>query len=103
MAIPRRGLQELRTLSGKVDQPSLPYRGYMKITCLEMEKARRALERRSAAARIADIDARLKEIEAEKAALVQLLEGRTPGRPTGVRGLEVKSGAVGRGGFRFRY
>ena len=41
MAIPTKGINNIRTLSGRVDQLSLPYRSYMQITCLEMEKARR--------------------------------------------------------------
>jgi hypothetical protein len=43
----------------------------MQITCLEMERARRNQERRNASQRIAVIDARLREVEAEKAALLQ--------------------------------
>jgi len=39
MAVPTKGLTNIRTLSGRVDQVSLPYRSYMQITCLEMEKA----------------------------------------------------------------
>lgn len=104
MATPKRGLREIRTLSGRVDQVSLPYRGYMKITCLEMEKARRRSERKSANQRIADIDGRLKEIEAEKAALLQVLEGRNGGKPIAVPGFELKP--VPRrstGGFKLRY
>ena len=58
MAIPAKGLNQLRTLSGRVDQLSLPYRSYMQITCLEMERARRNMERKSASQRVALIDAR---------------------------------------------
>ena len=57
MAIPAKGLNQLRTLSGRVDQLSLPYRSYMQITCLEMERARRNMERKSASQRVALIDA----------------------------------------------
>jgi hypothetical protein len=38
----------------------------MRISALEMEKARRGLERKSAMQRIKDIDARFREIGAEK-------------------------------------
>ena len=104
MATPRRGLREIHALSGRVDQVSLPYRAYMKITCLEMEKARRASERKSASQRIANIDARLKEIEAEKAALLQALEGRNGGKPIGVPSLELKPAPRrSTGGFKLRY
>ena len=56
---PRKVSTIIRTLSGRVDQLSLPYRSYMQITCLEMEKARRDMEHKSASQRIALIDARL--------------------------------------------
>jgi hypothetical protein len=75
----------------------------MKIACLEMEKVRRGKERGSARQRMADIDARLKEIEAEKAALLQALEGSDGGRPRGVPGLELKPAARRSGGFKLRY
>jgi len=82
MAVPVRGLRNIRTLSGRVDHMSVPYRAYMQITCLEMEKARREAERHSASRRIADIDTRLQEIEAEKTAILRKLsEGETAGGP----------------------
>jgi hypothetical protein len=73
MASSMRGVRNLRTLSGRADQMSIPYRAYMQITCLEMEKARRTTERRSASQRIAEIDARMIEIEAEKAEILKKL------------------------------
>ena len=104
MAVPRKGLCDLRTLSGRVDQAALPYRAYMKISCLEMEKARRGSERASASRRIANIDARLKEVEAEKAALLQSVEGRTGGRSLKLRGLEVRlAPRRSTGGLKIRY
>jgi hypothetical protein len=109
MALLRKGIRDIRTLSGRVDRVSLPYRAYLKISCLEMEKARRTREKESAQEGIARIDARLAEIEAEKAALLQALKdmaqegnqgatasggqepaGKAPGEPRG-------------GGFKFRY
>src|SRR5664280_2944886 len=71
MAIPTKGLNNIRTLSGRVDQVSLPYRSYMQVTCLEMEKARRNMERKSASQRIALIDARLDQIEQAKQEMLQ--------------------------------
>jgi hypothetical protein len=88
MAMPKRsirGLQDIRTLSGRVDQTSLPYRAYLKVGCLEMEKARRRKERDSASHRIENIDARMEEIEDEKAALLEALAERDKGCPTAAR------------------
>ena len=107
MAIRRRGLQEIRTLSGRVDQITLPSRAYLKLSCLEMEKVRRGHERKSARQRTADIDGRLQEIEAEKAALLGRLEEQNAGnggKSTGVPNLERKPAARPRtGGFKLRY
>ena len=82
MPIPVRGLRNLRTLSGRADQAPAPYRAYMQITCLEMERARRGAERRSASRRIAEIDARMLEIDEEKQEILRLLaEGPGAHRP----------------------
>jgi cytochrome c-type biogenesis protein CcmH/NrfG len=80
-----RGLQDIPTLSGRVDQTSLPYKAYMKIACLEMEKARRCKERESASYRVKNIDARVGEIEDEKAALLQAQAELEKRRPTDAR------------------
>ena len=74
MVMPRKGLSSVRTLSGRVNQTFTPYRAYMQITCLEMEKSRRVEEQKSANARIAGISVRLQEIEAEKQALERALQ-----------------------------
>jgi hypothetical protein len=75
MAIPRRGLQDIRTLSGRVDKATIPYMAYLRISHIELEKARRGRESESASQRMRSIAARLEEIEAEKAALLQALGG----------------------------
>ncbi len=93
MPAPVRGLRTLRTLSGKVDHKSAPYRAYMQITCLEMEKARRESERQSAARRISQLDSRLGEIESEKAALLQALS--EPGHAEVRAGRAVAPGGAG--------
>jgi hypothetical protein len=104
MAIPTKGLNNLRTLSGRVDQLSLPYRCYMQITCLEMERARRGMEHKSASQRIALIDARLKEIEKAKQVLLQAVATSGQGTPARIPGLELKSAPPRRtGGFKIRY
>ena len=79
MAIPKyniRGLQNIRSHSGRADQVSEPYRVYLRIGCLEMEKARRGKEKESAMLRVKAIDDRFLDIEAEKAELLKELELR---------------------------
>jgi len=108
MAIPKRnlhGLQDIRTLSGSVDQITIPYRAYMKLSCLEMEKIRRNKERESASKRIVDIDTRFKEIETEKAAMLQVLEERNSnGCSDEAPGTEHNlAPRRSKGGFKIRY
>ncbi len=104
MAIPTKGLTNIRTLSGRVDQVSLPYRSYMQITCLEMEKARRDMERKSASRRIATIDARLDEIDKAKRDLFQAVATRGQGTTGRLPGLELKPAPRrSAGGFKIRY
>ena len=102
-----RGLRDIHTRSGRVDRADVPYMAYMKISCLEMEKARRDQEKVSATTRIGNIDARLAEIEAEKGAiLVRLGEGSrrtSPGSKDAAD--QLGEGATGdnRHGFRIKY
>ena len=109
MAIPKsniRGLQDIRTLSGRVDQTSFAYKAYMKVACLEMEKVRRGKERDSASHRIANIDARLAEVEDEKASLLQAQAELDKGRPTDARDSGAKPEpppARSTRGLRLRY
>ena len=107
MAIPSRGLNHIRTLAGRGDQMRVPYRCYMQITCLEMEKARRGAERRSAMERVAAIDRRLACIEQEKEeALAHITEGpRPPKRARGQQRVvrETAAPASAASGFRIRY
>ena len=104
MAASTRGLNDIRTLSGRVDQISLPYRSYMQITCLEMEKVRRGMERKSASQRIALIDARLDQIEKSKRELLQAVATPGHGTPGPLPGLDLKpTPRRSAGGFRIRY
>lgn len=110
MAIPKRGVRDIRTHAGKSASKNFtPYRAYMQVTCLEMERARRDLERASASQRVANIDARMSEIDQEKAVLLQALAEREPalgrsipsGRPTSIaRGNDHLSGK--NSGFRLK-
>jgi hypothetical protein len=61
-----RGIRDIRTYSGRVDVAGVPYLAYMKISCLEMEKARRGKERNSVISRIRNINSRIRDIDAER-------------------------------------
>jgi hypothetical protein len=87
-----------------VDQTSLPYRSYMQITCLEMERARRNMERKSASQRVAQIDARIQEIEKSKQDLLLAVDGTGRSTRTRFPGLELKpTPRCSTGGFKIRY
>jgi len=104
MASRIRGVRNLKTLSGRVAPVALPYQGYMQITCLEMEKARRGTERRSASERLAEIDARLREIEIEKTAVLEALSQQGTGGGPRLPGREVwPSPARASSGLKIRY
>jgi hypothetical protein len=97
MAIPRRGLQDIPTLTGKVKKATRPHEVFLRISHIEMEKARKTLESEKARQRMADIAARLEEIEAEKAALLQALA------PCPEAGREATGPSRNPGGLKIRY
>ncbi len=99
-----RSLQDLRTLSGRIDQASIPYKAYMKLSCLEMEKYRRAKERESAMDRVNNIDARFRDINAEKVAILREIDQRNIKHPGGTPDVERKPPARrSTGCFKIRY
>ena len=75
-----RGVQDIKTLSGRADEGALPYKAYMKLSILEMEKFRRGKEKQSALDRVTHIDQRFREIEAARQEIIAALESR------GIRG-----------------
>jgi hypothetical protein len=103
-----RGLQDVRTLSGRVDKAAIVYKGYMKLSCLEMEKFRRNKERESAMQRVNNIDARFSDIEREKKALQQALGcvdagDAAPARRDGRSSSGKQSTGPDAKGFRIKY
>jgi hypothetical protein len=98
MAIPRRSLQDIRTLTGRVRKATLPHEAYLRISHIEMEKARKTQESEKAKQLMADIKARLQEIESEKARLLQAM-GERGGYPAPGRSGSMKSF----GGFKIKY
>ena len=98
MGIPRRGLQDIRTITGKVRKATLPHEAYLRISHIEMEKARKMVESDKARQMMADIAARLREIETEKDALLREM-GERQGGPCRVR----PGPPPNRGGFKIKY
>ncbi len=68
--MPARGLADLRTLTGRADRRSLSYKEYLRISFLELERARHAQEIEQTRRRLEFMLERCREIDAEKAALL---------------------------------
>jgi hypothetical protein len=103
-SVPRRGMQDIRTMSERISDTENPQRKYLALAMLELEKARRGKEKRSACQRVSNIDQRLADITAEQtellAAAEAAMEASTP---------DAKRGEVGDGngqspaGFHLAY
>lgn len=70
MAIPLKRVRDIRTHMGRSPGNRAPYELFMQVSALEMERARRGKERAAAMLRVASIEARFKEIDAEKTRLL---------------------------------
>jgi hypothetical protein len=75
---PSRGLGDLRTLTGRSDMQIPAHKAYLRISFLELEKARHAQEMRTAHLRLDVIGARCREIDAETAAILANLDNTAP-------------------------
>ena len=93
-----RGLRTIRTHTARSNPLSIPYRAFLKISCLEMEKARLGKERDSAIERVQYIEGRFREIEAEKKELLA-----KPGMQEPSGHAQARLSIAGPEGFKFRY
>jgi len=99
-----RGLAELKTRSGLGSSMIAPHTAYMKITSLEIEKLRLSRVRENAMQRIVDIDARFKEIQREKTALLAAIGPSACAPPAAVNGERNRGvGLQQRGSITIRY
>jgi hypothetical protein len=98
-----RGLQNIRTHSGTSSQVSEPYKAFLRIGSLEMEKARRGKEKESAMLRVQNIDSRFRDIDAEKEDLLESMGlDAGNGKSDPAAGPKPSNGAK-RDGFKFNY
>ena len=100
-----KGVTNIRTMSGRVDEKAIPYRAYMKLSVLEMEKYRRGKEKTSALQRLQMIDERFLEIEAEKQLTLQEMEAQGIPRVSRRRsqGRSAAAPLSSTGPFKIRY
>jgi hypothetical protein len=96
-----RGVQDIKTISGRVDKGSVPYKAYMKLSVLEMEKYRRGKEKSSALTRVAHIDQRFQDIERERDEILKNMEIQERGVPA--RRISSVAPKTNTGTFKIRY
>lgn len=77
-ARPSRGLADLRTLTGRSDTQIPAHKAYLRISFLELERARRTQEMRTARDRLNVIRERFREIDAEIDHTLASLNGTAP-------------------------
>lgn len=73
-----RGLADLRTLTGRSDTQIPAHKAYLRISFLELERARKMQEMRTARHRFDTIGARFREINAEITDILANLNGTSP-------------------------
>jgi hypothetical protein len=100
--VPRRGVQDIRTMTERISDADNPQRKYLALAMLELERARRNKEKQSASQRVANIDQRLADITAEQADLLAAAEAELETTGVTARRSEENAGQSG-GGFRLSY
>jgi hypothetical protein len=103
-SVPRRGLQDVRTMSERISVVDNPQKKYLALAMLELERARRSKEKQSASQRVANIDQRLADITAEQTELLAAAEAELdastlPARRGQANHSDPRSG----GGFTLAY
>lgn len=93
MPMKRRGMNTIKTHAGTVGQTFLPHKAFMRISCLQMEKAHRLREMENSRRRIEAIKKRVEEIEAETNILLHRIKENT-GTGTGTTTINKDKGLV---------
>jgi hypothetical protein len=101
--LPSRGLADLRTLAGLADRQPPSYKAYLRVSFLELERARHGQEIATARRRLAFLVARCREIDAEKSAILASSAGAMPPSEAAEAPRTGRSGRPGQRGFRLAY
>ena len=103
-SVPRRGIQDIRTMSERISDADNPQRKYLALAMLELERARRNKEKQSASQRVANIDQRLADITAEQTELLSAAEAELDTSTLSERrGQAADSDRQSGGGFKLAY
>ncbi len=100
--LPSRGLAELRTLAGRADRQIPSYKAFLRVSFLELERARHDQEIATARRRLDFMVARCRAIDAEKSEILASADALPPPPPPEApRGRRPDQ--PGKPGFRFAY
>lgn len=102
------GLDMVRTLAGRGGQSGhLPYRVYMKLASLELQRHRHLSERENALRRIEILERQIRAIEAEQDVVLKGVSQKAGVDAKDLSGvaprLDQDVPSTGSGGFKFRY
>ncbi|MFX1739898.1 hypothetical protein PXJ20_31760 [Paraburkholderia sp. A1RI_3L] len=97
MPIPPKGLRDIHTRRQRAGSQAQAYTVYLRLSCIEMEKSLRELERRAAQHRLTIVENRLSTLEREKKVLLS-----TAGT-SAVGPREASPASPAKGGFHIRY
>lgn len=101
--MPPRGLAQIPTRRGGERESVPAHKAYLRISFLELERARHAQEIRTGRARIAALLARSDEIEAEKAQILNTVRALLPPEASDRNGRGSEPGRPRGGRFRYAY
>jgi hypothetical protein len=101
--LPSRGLADLRTLAGLADRQPPSYKAYLRVSFLELERARHGQEIATARRRLAFLIARCREIDAEKSEILASSGVALPPSESAEAPRTGRSGQPGTRGFRLTY
>ncbi len=101
-SVPNRGLQDIRTMSERISVVNNPQKKYLALAMLELEKARRTREKRSANQRVSSIDQRLADIAAEQTELLAAAETELETSAAERQG-QAEDSDPQQGGFKLAY
>lgn len=76
--LPSRGLADLRTLAGLADRQTSSYKAFLRVSFLELERARHDQEIATTRRRLAFIVARCQEIDTEKSEILAAADMAPP-------------------------
>ena len=101
--LPLRGLANLRTLAGLADRQPQSYKAYLRVSFLELERARHGQEIVTAQRRLAFLVARCREIDAEKSGILAGSGAAPPSSQSPKAAPTGRPGQSEKRGFRLAY